>query len=114
MQFVNLGGSLGTITGAPGLCAAWLLAATYIQWSNARVVIGLPATSATESTGTPLPHAASATETTKKAPSAANRLTGFLIGAHDGSDPARSCCRSFTSSSFGPRGRPAGARRTGT
>ncbi len=31
MQDVKFGGSLGTITGAPGFCEAWLLAATYSQ-----------------------------------------------------------------------------------
>ena len=48
VQFLKSGGSLGTITGAPGFCAAWLLAATYIQWLNAAVVIGLPDTEATD------------------------------------------------------------------
>ena len=37
MQLVKFGGSLGTITGAPGLWDALPLAATYIQWLNACV-----------------------------------------------------------------------------
>ena len=35
MHLLKFGGSVGTITGWPGLCAAWLLAATYIQWLKA-------------------------------------------------------------------------------
>ena len=66
MQLVNFGGSLGTITGEPGVCAAWLLAATYIQWLNAWVEIGLPATSTTASPGTPLPQPAMPTRDHKK------------------------------------------------
>src|ERR1700728_3637222 len=61
MQPLKFGGSLGTITGEPGLWAAWLLAATYIQWLNAWVVIGLPATSATALPGRPLPQPDTAT-----------------------------------------------------
>jgi hypothetical protein len=57
------------------------LAATYIQWLNAWVVIGLPATSATELPGTPPPQAATATASTKKAPSAAIRLEYFLMNS---------------------------------
>ena len=74
MQLLNSGGSLGTITGAPGVCDALLFAATYIQWLNAAVVIGLPDMSATEFPGTPLPHAARPAASTKKAPSAAIKL----------------------------------------
>ena len=73
MQLLKFGGSLGTMTGAPGVEAAYPLAATYIQWSNARVLIGLPATAATEPSGTaelePQPDTARATAP-KKAPSA--------------------------------------------
>src|ERR1700758_547082 len=78
MHLSKFGGSLGTITGEPGLWAAWLLAATYIQWLNAWVVIGLPATSATESPGTPLPQPATAAPTTKKAHSAVITLRCFF------------------------------------
>src|SRR5260370_14561122 len=81
MQFLKAGGSLGTITGAPGFCAAWLLAATYIQWLNAAVVIGLPATEATEFPGTPLPQPPRAAATTKKAPSARSRLHCIRIAS---------------------------------
>ena len=68
MHLVNCGGSVGTITGWPGLWAAWDLAATYIQWLKACVLIGLPATSATELPGIEVllllePHAASRTAT---------------------------------------------------
>src|SRR6185312_17264331 len=75
MHLVNCGGSVGTITGWPGLWAACDLAATYIQWLNAWVVIALPATEATESEGTPPllrlpPHAASNTGMITTAPSA--------------------------------------------
>src|SRR2546423_5280661 len=72
--------------GAPGLCEAWLLAATYIQWLKAWVVIGLPATSATEFPGTPLPHAATPPTTTKKAPSARILPRYFFMRAADGSE----------------------------
>ena len=84
MHLVNCGGSVGTITGCPGLWAACDLAATYIQWLNAWVVIGLPATSATESEGTPpllellLPHAASRSDTIAAAPSAKIVRSGLL------------------------------------
>ncbi len=80
MQVLKFGGSLGTITGWPGLCAAWLLAATSIQWLSACVVIGLPATSATESPGTPLPQPATPTANIKKAPSARRELRTFIGG----------------------------------
>ena len=76
----KFGGSFGTITGWPGLCAAWLLAATYIQWLNAWVVIGLPATVATESPDTELPHPATPIANTKKAPSARTDLRTFIAG----------------------------------
>src|SRR5437588_3591759 len=79
MQRSKLGGSLGTITGEPGLWEAWLFAATYIQWLNAWVVIGLPATSATELPAMPLPHPATTAESAKKAPSAAVRLRYLRI-----------------------------------
>ena len=78
MQFLNSGGSLGTITGAPGVCDALPLAATYIQWLKAAVVIGFPDMSATESPGTPLPHAERLTASTKKAPSARMNLNRFI------------------------------------
>ena len=78
MQPLNWGGSVGTITGAPGLCAALPFSATYIQWLNAWVVIGLPAMSATELPGMPPPHADSPTATTKKAPSAKMDLNDFI------------------------------------
>ena len=80
MHPVKLGGSLGTITGEPGVCAAWLLAATYIQWLNAWVEIGLPATLTTASPGTPLPQPAMPTPITKKAPSARMDLRTFIGG----------------------------------
>ena len=81
MQLLNSGGSLGTITGAPGVCTALLFAATYIQWLNAAVEIGLPDMSATEFPGTPLPQAARPTPSTKKAPSAA---INFVILMNEG------------------------------
>src|ERR1700746_2930476 len=62
----KFGGSLGTITGWPGLLAARLFAAQYIQWVNGGVVIGLPATWATESLGTLEPQPATPTANTKK------------------------------------------------
>src|SRR5947209_18468721 len=80
MQLLKFGGSLGTITGWPGLCAAWLLAATNIQWLNAWVVIGLPATVATESPETLLPHAVTPVANTKKAPSARRDLRTCIGG----------------------------------
>ena len=81
MQLLNSGGSFGTITGCVGLCcAAWLLAATYIQWLTACVVIGLPATSTTALPGTPLPQAEIPTAITKKAPSARIELRTFIGG----------------------------------
>jgi hypothetical protein len=71
MHALKSGGSVGTTTGAPGPAwAALPLAATYIQWLNAWVVIGLPAMSATELPGTFEPQAAIPTASTKKAPSA--------------------------------------------
>src|ERR1700733_11957385 len=70
MQWAKFGGALGTITGEPGLCAGWLLAATNIQWSNACVEMGLPATLATELLGIALPQPATTAASTKKAPSA--------------------------------------------
>src|SRR5579884_1347292 len=76
----KLGGSLGTMTGWPGFCAAWLLAATNIQWSKAWRVTGLPATLATASPGTPLPHAATLMTSTKKAPSAVMYRFAFIDG----------------------------------
>src|SRR5579864_1227480 len=85
-QLLKLGGSLGTITGAVGLLAVWLLAATNIQCLNAWVVIGFPATSATELPGIPDPHPASTIAATKKAPSAGILLDSFLMGALDGSE----------------------------
>src|SRR5579871_5899838 len=80
MQLSKFGGSLGTITGWPGDWAAWLFAATYIQWLNAWLVIGLPATSATESPGTLEPQPATASAATKKAPSARRDLRTFIGG----------------------------------
>ena len=80
MHALNCGGSFGTITGWPGDCAAWLLAATYIQWLNACVLIGLPATSATESPDTPLPQPAIPIAITKKAPRAKIELRTFIGG----------------------------------
>ena len=87
MQPVKFGGSFGTITGAPGCWDAWPLAATYIQWLNAAVVIGLPAIDATELPGTPplAPHADSAIASTKKAPSAVMTFGTFIRGG-DGSE----------------------------
>ena len=76
----KFGGSFGTITGWPGFWAAWLLAATYIQWLNACVETGLPATSTTASPGTPLPQPAIPTAITKKAPSARKELRTFIGG----------------------------------
>src|SRR5690348_7995276 len=85
MHLVKLGGSFGTITGElPPLCDALPLAATYIQWLNAWVVIGLPATSATESPGTPEPHAEIPAASAKKAPSAPRDRLNFT--GRDGSD----------------------------
>ena len=79
MHLVKFGGSLGTITGSPGACAACVLASTYIQWLNAWVMIGLPATVATELPGMPLPQPATATAmATKKAPSAGMVLNDFI------------------------------------
>ena len=79
MHLVKFGGSFGTITGSPGLCAAWPFAATYIQWLNAWCVIGLPATVATELPGIPLPQPAiTGAMTTKKAPSAGMDFTVFI------------------------------------
>jgi hypothetical protein len=96
MHLVNCGGSVGTITGCPGLWAAWDLAATYIQWLNACVVIWFPATSATESDETPEPllppHAASRTDTIAAVPNAnivritLFRMTFFTTTGED-SDP---------------------------
>ena len=77
-QFLNCGGSLGTITGEPGLCDEFPLAATNIQWSNAVVEIGFPATLATELPGMLLPQAERATTATKKAPSAKVRRKPFM------------------------------------
>ena len=93
MQSLKFGGSFGTITGWPGLWAAWPLAATYIQWLNVWVVIGLPATLATASPGTPLPQPGDPTATTKKAPSARIELRTF-IERGDGSEPSRESMRS--------------------
>src|SRR5689334_10572527 len=93
MHLVNCGGSVGTITGCPGLWAACDLAATYIQWLNPWVVIALPATEATESDGTPplllllLPHAASRTETIATAPSASVVRMAFFTTTGEDSDP---------------------------
>ncbi len=79
MHLVKFGGSLGTMTGWPGDCAAWVLASTYIQWSNACVLIGLPATTATELLGIELPQADTASAmTTKKAPSAGMDRRDFI------------------------------------
>src|ERR1700728_2751130 len=79
MQLLKFGGSLGTITGWPGLDAAWPFASTYIQWLNALRVIGLPATSATELPGRLEPQAETAMATsTKKAPSAGMDLRVFI------------------------------------
>ena len=86
-QRLKFGGS-GMITGDPGCCAAWLLAATNSQWLNACVVIGFPAMSATELPGTPLPHAARAIATTKKAPSALILPATVNIRTADGSERA--------------------------
>ena len=82
MQPLKFGGSVGTTTGEPGPdWAAAPLAATYIQWLNACVVMGFPAMSATESPGTPEPQAAIPAPSTKKAPSARmDRLT-FIVAA---------------------------------
>ena len=89
MHLGNSGGSVGTITGEPGDCAAWPLASTYIQCSTARLVIGLPATTAASPDGTepapldeddddePQPATISAA-TTKKAQSAGMDLTDFI------------------------------------
>src|ERR1700722_5269656 len=54
MHLGNSGGSVGTITGEPGLWAASPLASTYIQCSTARLLIGLPATTAASEAGTEL------------------------------------------------------------
>src|SRR5665213_2800449 len=79
MHAVKFGGSLGTITGWPGLDAAWPFASTYIQWLNALRLIGLPATTATELPGMLEPQAEMATATsTKKAPSAGMDLRVFI------------------------------------
>ena len=86
MQLLNSGGSLGTITGAPGVCDALPFSTTYIQWLNAAVLIGLPAISATESPDSPLPHAVTPIAPTKKAPSARMYLSLFIDPAH-GSAP---------------------------
>src|ERR1700733_1593674 len=80
MHVLKSGGSLGTITGSPGDWAAWLFAATNIQWLNACVEIGFPATSATESPGTPLPQPATPRANTKKAPSAKIDLRTVIGG----------------------------------
>ena len=70
------------ITGEPGDWAAWPCAATNIQCLKAVVLIGLPATTATESLGTPElepPHPATAAAmTTKKAPSARMDRRDFI------------------------------------
>src|ERR1700724_2501497 len=81
------------ITGLPGDWAAWPLAATYIQWLKAFVVIGLPAISAIEAPGTPPPQPAmTATETTapttKKAPRARMDLLDFITRGPTGAAPA--------------------------
>src|SRR3979411_2002990 len=78
------------ITGLPGDWADWPLAATYIQWLNGFVVLGLPAMSAIESPGTPPPQPARATTettaaTTKKAQRARIDLVDFTSAA-DGSE----------------------------
>src|SRR6202034_2511001 len=54
MHLGNSGGSVGTITGEPGDCAASPLASTNIQCSTARLLIGLPATTAASVVGTVL------------------------------------------------------------
>src|ERR1700761_135420 len=89
MHLGNSGGSVGTITGEPGLCAASPLASTYIQCSTARLVIGLPATTAASVDGTepapddddddeePQPATINAA-TTKKAHSAGKDLRVFI------------------------------------
>ena len=104
MHLGNSGGSVGTITGAPGDCAASPLASTYIQCRTARLVIGLPATTAASLDGTvpaptdeddddePQPATISAA-TTKKAQSAGIDLRDFIktsaiVAAHSG-DAAR-------------------------
>src|ERR1700722_18538047 len=89
MHLGNSGGSVGTITGEPGDCAASPLASTNIQCSTARLVIGLPATTAASVAGTvpaltdegdddePQPATISAA-TTKKAQSAGMDLRDFI------------------------------------
>ena len=79
-HLLKFGGSLGTITGWPGLWEACSLAATYIQWSTALRLIGLPPTVATAPSGTPLePHPLmTSAMSTKKAPSAGINLLLFM------------------------------------
>jgi len=69
MHFAKVGGS-GMITGLPGSDCASPSAATYSQWARVCFVIGLPATTATESPGIELPQADTITPPTKMAPSA--------------------------------------------
>ena len=80
-QPLKSGGSLGTTSGAPGLLCVWPLAATYIQWLNARVVTVLPETSTTEPPGTLEPQPAITTATEKKAQSAKSHRLKVMDGA---------------------------------